>query len=156
MFQISALRRDEFDELFRLDDHELAARGAKRYRADRKPGFPCRVSLQDAEPGEQVILVPYSHQSACSPYKASGPIFVREHAQTASIPPDTIPALLRTRVLSVRAYDAHHLMTGAEVIDGRELELSLTRTLENEHVSYVHVHFAGPGCYACRVDRAGR
>jgi hypothetical protein len=54
MFQISALRRDDFDELFRLDDHELAARGAKRYRADRKPGFPRRVSLQDAEPGEQV------------------------------------------------------------------------------------------------------
>jgi hypothetical protein len=153
MFQISALRRDDFEELFQLDDHELSARGATRYRASQKPGFPCRVSLQDAEPGEQVLLVPYRHQSARSPYRASGPIFVRESAQTASIPADTVPPLLRSRMLSVRAYDARDLMIDAEVIDGRDLELSLTRLLDNERVGYVHVHFAGPGCYACRVDR---
>ena len=100
MFQISALRRDDFDELFPAGRPRACRPWRKAVPRGRKPGFPCRVSLQDAEPGEQVILVPYSHQSADSPYKASGPIFVREHAQTASIPPDTIPALLRTRVLS--------------------------------------------------------
>src|SRR4051812_24955670 len=102
-FQISALRRDDFEELFSLDDAALALRGAKRYIADRTPGFPCRVSLQDAEPGERVVLVPFSHQSASSPYRAAGPIFVREAAQTVSLPPNTLPVLLRTRLLSVRA-----------------------------------------------------
>ena len=53
MFQISALRRRDFDEWLSLDDEQLAARGARRYIADRKPGFPCRVSLADAEPGER-------------------------------------------------------------------------------------------------------
>lgn len=152
-FQISALRRDEFEELFSLDDDALARRGAKRYIADRKPGYPCRVSLQDAEPGERVVLLPYRHQAARTPYRAEGPIFVREAAQTALLPPGTIPDLLRTRLLSVRAYDGHHLMAAADVVDGSELESFLIQTLGREHVDYVHIHFARPGCYACRVDR---
>jgi len=153
MFEISPLRRDDFEALLLLDDDILALHGAKRYIADKKPGFPCRVSLQDAEPGERVVLIPYSHQPAQSPYRASGPIFVREAAQTASLPPDTIPELLRSRLLSVRAYDEHHLMTAADVIDGQQLESLLTRMFEDEDVSYIHIHFARPGCYACRVDR---
>lgn len=153
MFQIAALRRDDFEELFGLDDDALGLRGAKRYVADRKPGFPCRVSLEDAEPGERVVLVPYFHQAARSPYRASGPIFVRESARSASFEADTVPDLLRTRLLSVRSFDDSDLMIGAEVIDGRQVESLLGRTLANERVSYLHIHFAGPGCFACRVDR---
>jgi hypothetical protein len=154
MFQISALTRDEFESLFTLDDDALARRGAKRYVADRTPGFPCRVSLEDAVPGERVILVPYSHQPAGSPYRASGPIFVRETAQTTSVAPDTVPELLRSRLLSVRAYDAAHLMVEADVVHGRELEAALARVFSDARVAYVHLHYAKPGCYACRVDRA--
>jgi hypothetical protein len=154
VFQISALRRDDFEELFRLSDDALARRGARRYVADVKPGFPCRVSLADAEPGERVVLVPWCHQPANSPYRASGPIFVREAARTAALPPDTVPELLRSRLLSLRAYDDNHLMTSADVVDGGELESAVTRTLQRARVTYVHIHFARPGCYACRVDRA--
>ena len=153
MFQISGLRRDDFEELFALDHDALGLRGAKRYVADRKPGFPCRVSLQDAEPGERVVLVPYFHQAARSPYRASGPIFVRETARSASFEPDAVPDLLRTRLLSVRSFDDGHLMVGAAVVDGRHVESLLVPTLADEHVSYLHIHFAGPGCFACRVDR---
>ena len=154
MFQISALPREQFENLINLDDAALAERGAKRYVADRKPGFPCRVSLQDAEPGERLILVPFNHQPADSPYRAFGPIFVREAAQTSVLPADTVPALLRTRLLSVRAYDTNHFMIDADVVEGRELESLLTRMLESDRTSYVHIHFARPGCFACRVDRA--
>jgi hypothetical protein len=155
MFQISALQRNDFEEFFQLGDEQLAARGAKRYVANKTPGFPCRVSLEDAAPGERVLLIPYAHQPAQSPYRACGPIFVRESARTASVPPDTVPALLRSRMLSVRAYDSRDLMIDADVVDGRELEGSLVRVLANERVRYIHLHYAGPGCYACRVDRAG-
>jgi hypothetical protein len=79
---------------------------------------------------------------------------VRDAARTALLPPDTTPELLRTRLLSVRAYDEDHLMIDADVVDGREVEHVLSRMLERERISYVHVHFARPGCYACRVDRA--
>ena len=156
MFQISALHRDDFEDFFRLDDEELAVRGAKRYVANKTPGFPCRVSLEDAAPGERVILLPYAHQPAHSPYRAFGPIFVRESAQTASCAPNTVPPLLRSRMLSVRAYDSRDLMIDAAVVDGRELEGSLMRVFGNERVRYIHLHYAGPGCYACRVDRDSR
>jgi hypothetical protein len=153
MFQISGLALDDFRELFPLDDAALGRRGAKRYIADRKPGFPCRVSLQDAEPGERVVLVPFCHQPADSPYRASGPIFVRETAEAVSLPPETVPGLLRTRLLSVRAYDARDLMVDADVVDGRELEPVLARMFDQDRVAYAHIHFARPGCFACRVDR---
>ena len=152
-FRISGLRRALFEEFLSLDDEWLARRGARRYIADKKPGFPCRVSLRDAEPGERVILLPFNHQTADSPYQAAGPIFVRENAEEVTLATNTVPDILRTRPLSLRAYDASHLMTEADIVDGPELEAVLARLFANVQVSYVHVHFARPGCYACRVDR---
>lgn len=152
-FRISGLRRERFEELFSLDDEALAERTARRYIADKKPGFPCRVSLRDADLGERVILLPFTHQPAHSPYQAAGPIFVREHAENVTFEVNVVPELLRTRPLSVRAYDADDLMVEADVVDGREIETLLARMFDNERVGYIHVHFARPGCYACRVDR---
>ena len=40
-----------FQPLFGLEDAALHARGIVRMTADRTPGFPCRVTLADAEPG---------------------------------------------------------------------------------------------------------
>jgi hypothetical protein len=110
------------------------------------------VSLEDAQPGERVILIPFCHQPASSPYKAAGPVFVREMSVTASVPPGAVPEMLRSRLLSIRGYDANHLMIEADVVEGRELESFLTHMVECGTVSYAHIHFARPGCYACRVD----
>jgi hypothetical protein len=68
---------------------------------------------------------------------------------------DDVPELLRVRTLSVRAYDSESVMVNAVVTEGRALESAVTSLFEDPHVGYLHVHFAGPGCYACRVDRAG-
>lgn len=153
-FQISGLSRRQFQEFFELDDTQLAARGARRYVADKKPGFPCRVSLIDADPGEKVILLPFSHQPGSTPYQAMGPIFVRESAKDCLLGSNQVPDLLRTRLLSVRAYDAENILTEAEVLEGDELEMLVHRLFDNPLVSYLHVHFARPGCFACRVDRS--
>ena len=153
-FQIAALTRAEFAPLLSLDDEQLRAMGGKRYVADRRPGFPCRVSLQDAAPGERLVLVPFMHQPADSPYRASGPIFVREAAVDASFSVNEVPELLRVRLLSVRAYSADALMLAADVVEGRDLERLVHRLFDDPRVHYLHVHFARPGCYACRIDRA--
>jgi hypothetical protein len=153
-FRISALPAERFTELFALDDQALAARGAKRIVVEQKPGVPCRVSLADADLGEVAILVPFEHQPHDSPYRASGPIYVRQGAQQASPAPGTVPALLRSRMLSVRAYDPAHLMVDADVVDGPQVESLIDRLFDDPEVSYLHVHLARPGCYACRVDRA--
>lgn len=152
-FRIVSLPREPFAEFFALDDEQLKARGAKRYVADRRPGFPCRVSLEDATHGERVVLVPFTHQGAGSPYRASGPIFVREGAERATPGVDEVPELLRLRLLSVRAYDVDGLMVDADVVDGHDLEPAIARLFDERRVDYLHVHFARPGCFACRVDR---
>src|SRR5262249_19577580 len=121
-FRITALPVEPFVPLFSRSDAELATFGARRCVADKKPGFPCRVSLVDAEPGERVILLPFSHHAVDSPYQASGPIFVREGARQADLDVGEVPELLRERLLSIRAYDSCGLMVDAEVGEGRELE----------------------------------
>jgi hypothetical protein len=72
------LPADGFSHLFGLGDDELGVHGMRRMIVDAKPGFPCRVTLEDAEPGEHVLLLAFEHQPAHSPFRASGPIFVRE------------------------------------------------------------------------------
>lgn len=143
-----------FEPLFALSDAALAERGFKRYIADAKPGFPCRVSLVDAEPGERVLLVTYPHQPAHSPYKSSGPIFVREKAGEAFDKVGIVPPVLRNRLLSLRAYDDAGMMIDAEIVDGNEVEPLLERFFANEKTDNLHIHNARRGCFACYVERA--
>lgn len=149
-FQVSSLP-DSFAPLFQLTDAELAARGAMRRIVDASPGFPCRVSLRDAAVGETVILTHFEHHAVASPFRASHAIYVREHAVRASPAVDEVPAMLRTRLLSLRAFDRDGLLLEADVVDGREVEPVIERLLAT--AAYVHVHFAKPGCFAARVDR---
>jgi hypothetical protein len=77
-FRITGLEPDTYRPLFDLSETELAARNMRRYVADKTPGFPDRVELRDAEPGEAVLLLNYTHQPANTPYRASHAIFVAE------------------------------------------------------------------------------
>jgi hypothetical protein len=152
-FQIVALPYEPFAPLFAMDDAGLHACGARRMVVHETPGTPCRVSLEDAAIGETVILVPFSHHAVASPYQASGPIFVRRDARQASPAPGEVPALLRHRLLSIRAYDSAGMMVAAEVAAGTDLEAVLDRMLSHPGADYLHVHNAKPGCFACRVER---
>lgn len=153
-FQMEPLPREAFSPYFQLDDEALRARSARWLVADSKPGFPCRVSLEDAEVGERVLAVSYLHHDVQTPYRASGPIFVREKAQTARLSVGEIPLLLRHRELSLRAYDSNGTMIDAMVLQGVELEPAIVAFFENPDVAYQHVHNAKPGCFACSVHRA--
>lgn len=154
-FRISALPLEAFAPLFSLSEAELAQRGARRCVADAKPGYPCRVSLRDAEPGERLILLPWAHHEVESPYRASGPIYVREAAEQAEPAANEVPECVRSRLLSYRAYDAAAMMLASEVGEGRDLEAIVTRLIADPRVAYLHLHNARPGCYSCRVDRVG-
>lgn len=153
-YRFLGLSAEPFAPLLTLSDGELEARGMRRMIADEKPGFPCRVSLEDAEPGERLILLPFEHQPAHSPYRAAGPIFVRETARTTYDRSGEMPPVLLGRMLSVRAYNRDGLMVDADVIDGANVETLLARQFDRADTDYVHIHFARRGCYACRVQRA--
>src|SRR5205814_8052874 len=100
-FRIVGLPLTQFEPLFSLDDNELARKGARRLIVDAKPGFPRRVSLQDAEIGERVILAPFVHHDVESPYRASGAICLRDTAKQIQLAPDEIPRVLTSRRMSV-------------------------------------------------------
>jgi hypothetical protein len=153
-FVIRALEKTKFEEWFALSDAELAARRAVRVTATKKPGFPCRVSLADAEPGEEVLLVNYEHQSADSPFRASHAIYVRRGAAQARLQADEVPEALRLRTLSLRAFDAAGMLRAAELAEGTVIEAAIEAMLRDPAVEYVHLHFAKPGCFAARVERA--
>jgi hypothetical protein len=153
-FQISGLPLNQFAPLFALSDQELARHDAVRVIADQRPGFPCRVSLQDAEIGERLILLNYEHLAVASPYRSRHAIYVRQSATEASLAVDEVPALLRTRLLSVRAFDKHGMMKDAEVAPGTALEGVIEQLFSNAEVDYLHIHNAKPGCYAAKVNRA--
>lgn len=153
-FRLVALEAGDFAPLFERSDAELAAAGMRRVVVDDKPGYPCRVSLADAEVGETVILTPFTHHEVDSPYRASGPIYVRQGASTARPGVGEIPVMLRHRLLSLRAYDSMAMMVGVDVAQGGELEASIGRLFADPQVRYLHIHNAGPGCYDCCVVRA--
>jgi hypothetical protein len=153
-FRMTGLPAERFAHLFKLSDAELAAQGAVRQTADaRKPGYPCRVSLTDSKPGDELILVNYEHHSVDSPYRMRFAIYVREGEETYDRV-DEVPEQLRLRTLAVRAFDVNAMMAGWELVEGRDLEAAIGRQFANPRAAYLHIHFAAPGCYAARVERS--
>jgi hypothetical protein len=153
-FRALGLPLSPFEPFFALSDAELAERGMARMVVDEKPSFPCRVTLEDAELGERVILLPFEHQPAHSPYRSSGAIFVREKAARPFDAVDVVPPVLRGRMLSLRAYDARDCVVDADIVSGDTVEEAIERFFARDDVRYIHVHNAKRGCFACRIDRA--
>jgi hypothetical protein len=153
-FRITGLPAEDFAHLFALSDEELAAQGAVRRSADaRTPGYPCRVSLTDSRPGDELLLVNYEHHPVSSPYRMRFAVYVRKGEETYDAI-DEVPEQLRIRTLAVRAFDADAMMVGWELIDGRQMEAAVERLFADPRAVYLHVHYAAPGCYAARIDRA--
>lgn len=152
-FRISGLPAETFAGYFGMSDVELAGHGARRTLADAKPGYPCRISLTDAEIGDEVLLINHEHLPVSSPYRSRHAIYVRAGERQFDAIND-VPVMLRTRLLSVRGFDDAGLMTAADVVDGGQLESVVAEMLGSSRTAYLHVHFAKPGCYAARIDRA--
>lgn len=151
-FRIAGLDPAPFAHLHALSDDELSARGVVRMRIEAKHSAPCRISLDDAEIGEHVLLINHPHQPAETPYKQQGPIFVRETHARADVAKVVPPALAR-RTLSLRGFDATHMMIEAELVEGADAVALIERFFANENVAYIHAHYARRGCFAATITR---
>jgi hypothetical protein len=150
-FRILGLPASDFTHLFELSDVDLAKRGGARRKADGK--YPCRVSLTDSQPGEELLLINYEHHPVDSPYRMRFAIFVREGDQTYD-KVNEIPEQLRKRMLAVRSFDSSGMMVDNQLVDGQEVEPVIEKLFTPSNVDYLHIHFAAPGCYAAKVERA--
>src|SRR5580658_4584987 len=133
-FQLVGLSPESFAPLFALSEAELSRIDAQRVFADSKPGFPCRVSLEDAEIGEELLLLPYLHLATSSPYRASGPIFVRRNAVRRTLEVGEVTAYVTRRQISLRAYDASDKLVTATVCEGAEVAGELGRFFDNASI----------------------
>jgi hypothetical protein len=153
-FRIQGLPAENFEHLFALSDEELAQRGAvRRIADDRRPGYPCRVSLEDSKPGDQLLLINFEHLPVDSPYRMRFAIYVRKGDKTYDRI-DEVPQQLRKRMLAVRAFDSRGMMVTFDLVNGDELEAAIGKLFGRPEPEYLHIHYAAPGCYAARVDRA--
>jgi len=153
-FRIKGVSPDPFQSLFGLSDAELARRGALRRIVDRNPGYPDRIELRDAEIGERVLLVNYTHLPVETPFRSSYAIYVREGAQTQYDRVNEVPEQFRSRVLSLRAFDKDDMLNQADIVEGGSVEGLIERLLSNPEIAYIHAHYAKHGCFAARIDRA--
>ena len=152
-FRVRGLSPDPFRRYFEMPDAELLSIGAVRVTAD-DAGLPCRVSLKHAPVGDELLLLNYEHQGANTPYRASHAIYVARSSNETFDAVDVVPEVIESRLVSVRAFDARHMMVDAEVVEGAHAAALFDRLLSNGSVSYLQVHNARRGCYSARVERA--
>jgi hypothetical protein len=152
-FQIHALAHEPFQFLFGLSDEDLERQGARRVTADAHPGFPCRVSLEDAQIGDTLMLLNYTHLEVGSPYASKHAIYVRQNVEQAHPLPGEVPASLSSRLLSVRGFDEGGFMKDADVVDGQRLSGKLEDLFCDTAIEFVDIHNAKQGCFAARATR---
>lgn len=154
-FRITGLSPAPFQRYFAMGARERLALGIDMLVADDStPGFPCRVSLMDAAPGERLLLINHQHQPANSPYRSAHAIFVAENSIRPFDAIDNVPPVMTDRLLSIRAFDAAHRMTDADVTEGTNAALAIECFFKNPDVLYQQAHFAKRGCFAASITRA--
>lgn len=152
-FRIAGLSPEPFRPLFGLSEAALAARGIHRRRADARPGYPCRILLKDAAPGETLLLLNYEHHAAASPYRSSYAIYVNETAEAAAVYENEIPPALAGRTLALRAFDDAGLLLEARLAEPGAARAAIGAQFADPRAAYIHAHNAAYGCFAARIDR---
>jgi hypothetical protein len=152
-FRVRGLSPDIFRAHFVMSDAVLRTLGARRVVAD-DASFPCRVSLAHARAGEELLLLNYEHLPTESPYRSRHAIYVARDSAVAFDEVDVVPEVIRTRLVSVRAFDKHDMIVDADVVEGKDAAALFERLLANPEAEYLHVHNAKRGCYCAKVERA--
>ena len=152
-FRITGLSPEPFRHLFGLPDHELKQHRAIRVIAD-DTRYPDRIEMCEAAIGESLLLLNHVCQSAETPYYATHAIYVRENAKQTYDRVNEVPTVMRSRLLSLRAFNDAGMIIGAEIVQGTDIEAAIERLFEDQNAAYIHAHNAGRGCYSGRIDRA--
>lgn len=152
-YQIKGLPIDQFAALFGRGDADLAKCNAVRVTADHKPGYPCRVTLEDAEPGETLLLINYEDHRVASPYRHSYAIYVRENAIESASLRGKLPQVFANRPIALRAFDGDGMLRGATLALANDVDDRIAQLFADPTIAYLHAHNAAHGCFAARIDR---
>lgn len=152
-YQISGLSAEQFAPLFALSDAELAAQGAMRVTAAASRGYPCRVSLEDAGAGEELILLHHTSHDVATPYRSAYAIYVRQTARQAGPFVDAVPPVFAGRPLGLRGFGNDGLLKDAKLALPDQADLAIRDLFANPDVAYIDAHNAAHGCFSARIER---
>ena len=153
-FIIQGLAVEPFQQFFTMSDADLGRHHIVRRTASAKPGFPCRVTLEDAEPGESLLLMNFEHHATTSPYRSSYAIYVRENAVASQFFENECPPVFLNRPMAFRAFDKESMLIDAALSLTNNHAAVIEKLFINEAVVYIDAHNAAHGCFAARVNRA--
>jgi hypothetical protein len=152
-YRITGLDAAPFEPLFELSSDELAQCNARRVTVTNKPGFPCRVTLEDADEGEEVILFHHVSHDVDTPYRSAYAIYVRTGAREAASFVDQIPPVFEGRPLAFRGFDSEGMLRGALLAMPGEADAKIRELFERPEVATIHAHNAAYGCFAAKIER---
>ncbi|HAU21777.1 MAG TPA: DUF1203 domain-containing protein [Erythrobacter sp.] len=152
---VRGLDPKQFSNLFAFDNAQLEARYATRVVAGPAGRYPCRVSLLNADPGDELLLMNHNSHDVRTPYRNNYAIYVRKDAKETASYVDELPPVLRSCQIALRGYNADgNLIDGVLALDDNVDEI--VRTLfADDSISYIHAHNAAYGCFAALVERYG-
>lgn len=116
-------------------------------------GNPCRFTLRQSPPGEELLLMSYSPFQRAHPYAEVGPIFVRLHGDVAYDDPGRWPAEIDPATRVFRAYNAAEEIVDARVGTSRP-EALITDLFAQPAVDCIHVRSLTYGCFTFKIERA--
>jgi hypothetical protein len=152
-YRIQGVEPAAYAGLLDLDEDGLAERGARRVLADSKPGFPCRVTLEDAEPGETLILFNHVSHDVPTPFRSAYAIYVREKARVPACYVDRPPPVFAGRALGLRGFDSEGMLRGALLALPGEADSKIRGLFERPEIATIHAHNAAAGCFAAKIVR---
>lgn len=152
-YRIAGLDPGQFKAYFGMDAGELANHRAVRTVAKASAGFPCRVSLRDADEGEELLLINYVNHSVETPYRNAFAIFVRKDAGEAAIFLDECPPVFAGRPIALRGYDGHGMLLTARLASPGHADAVIRGLLEDIAIAYIDAHNAAHGCFSARIER---
>ena len=141
-----------YQPLFGLSDEELGARGIVRMTVTKKPSFPCRITLEDRDLGESVLLLNHVSHDVANPYRASHAIFIAKADQAAEYV-DRSPPVFESRMLSLRGFDTDGMMVDALVAQPGEADAGIRKLFDNPAITSIHAHNAARGCFSAKIER---
>jgi len=151
-YRIEGLAPEAFASLFSMTDGELGERNARRVIADSPTAYPCRVSLRDAAPGEELLLLNHVSHDVPTPFRTAYAIYVGKGAEAASFTDET-PAYLDSRTLGLRGFDADGMLKGGLLAMPGEADARIRELFERPEIVSIHAHNAAVGCFLARIER---
>lgn len=154
-YRITGLPRAAFAQYFGRTAEELGELGARRVTASADRGFPCRITLDNAPPGESLILLNFTSHDVAGPYRSAYAIYIQEEGEEVLPFVDALPPVFANRTLSLRGFDDNGMLESAVLARPDEQDGAIRALFSCPLVSCIHAHNAAYGCFAARIERHG-